>query len=91
MEFYDYWQEQEARRQAEEHACLDRAHAWIGRRVWVRSSEVAGHQEYGEVVSVDGRGMVFIVTGYSPQGQPWGYTVSANMLGRDVVLADGKP
>jgi hypothetical protein len=89
MGFYEYWHEQQAQKALERQASLELARSWIGHRVQVYFSEVPGHVGYGEVRSVDERGMVFIQTGYNPQGRPWGYTMSANMLGRWVVLADG--
>lgn len=89
MGFREYWEEQETKRRAEYQASITLAHSWIGRRVWVYSSENPGHADYGEVQSVNERGMVFIQTGYSPQGRLLGSTVSANMLGQWVVLADG--
>jgi hypothetical protein len=91
MGFYEYWHEREARRHAEEQACVKRAHEWIGRRVRVRSFEVPNHWEYGEVESVDERGMVRILVGYTPDDHPWYVTVSANVLGDKVVRVYGKP
>lgn len=96
MGFREEWQARRAREAEELQQAVNQAREqWLGRRVWVWANTIdrygpIGRPEWqaGEVTSVEDRGWIEVLYGYTDFDQPVYHPVEVTDLGRLVLLAE---
>lgn len=90
MGFYEYWREEQARKATARQELMEKAQAWIGRRVWCQNAgPLKGlPPTYGEVAGIDERGVAHILIGYDQFDQPQYRQADIGCFGGSVVLAE---